>query len=142
MDYFTSLALYSKLLIMKNKFTLLCMALLPLMAFAQNNEGLIVYSQTINMHRNLPNEQMKQYVPEFQTYESELFFQPTTTLYKPKKSETTSEVQAGGDMGGGMRMMMMRRRDNTIVYRDVAQNTQLEATVFMDKEFLISGVMI
>lgn len=125
---------------MKKNRTLLFILILPALLVAQNNEGLIVFSQTINLHKNLPNEQMKQYVPEFQTYESELFFKPTTTLYKPKKSEQTQEVQAGGDMGGGMRMMMSRRRDNTIVYRDLANNTQVEASVFMDKEFLIEGV--
>jgi GLPGLI family protein len=124
---------------MKTKSALLFMAWLPLAVFAQNNEGVIVYSQTINMHRNLPNEQMKQYVPEFQTFESELFFKPTATLYKPKKSDQPQEVQAGGSEWSGMRMMMSRRRDNTVVYRDLANSKHIEYTVFMDKEFLIEG---
>lgn len=124
---------------MKKNFPLLFVLMLPLLAFAQNNEGVVVYTQTINLHRNLPNEQMKQYVPEFQTYESELFFKPGETLFKPKKSDQPQEVQAGGDMGGGMRMMMRGRRDNTIVYRNLTTKAYLEATVFMDKEFLIEG---
>ena len=130
---------------MKKKFPLLFSFLLPLLVYAQNNEGVIVYKQTINMHRNLPNEQMKQYIPEFQTYESELMFKGKTTLFKPKKSDQPDAQQqhqmgAAGGEGPGFRMMSMRRRDNTVVYRDLEANTQIEATNFMDKDFLVEGI--
>lgn len=124
---------------MKKHFTLLYILCLPFLALAQKNEGVIVYSQTVNLHQMITDERARQFVPEFQTYESELFFQGKKTLFKPKKSEQPQQVTADEGPGSGFRMMMSRRRDNTIVYRDLEAGTHIEATNFMDKDFLIEG---
>ena len=123
---------------MKRYLALLNVLLAPIFVFSQKNEGVVVYTQTINLHQMIPDERARQWMPEKQTYESELFFQSGKSLFKPKKSEQPQQVTAD-DQSSGWRMMMNRRRDNTIVYRDPAAGTHLEATAFMDKEFLIEG---
>jgi len=123
---------------MKRNLLLFGTLMLPMLVFSQKNEGIVVYSQTINLHQMIPDERARQWMPEKQTFESELFFQGGKTLFKPKKSEQPQQVTAD-DQSSGWRMMMNRRRDNTIVYRDLTAGTHLEATAFMDKEFLIEG---
>lgn len=97
-------------------------------------EGVITYEQKINLHRRLPDPEMKNMVPEFQTYQTQLFFTENETLYKPIEEEEDEEVEAGG---GGMRMRF--RRPTAIIYRHLANNQKLEQIEFMGKNYLIEG---
>ena len=49
---------------------------LPFFAFAQNNEGIIIFEEKVNVHRTLPPdaEDMKAMIPEFRTHQRDCFF--------------------------------------------------------------------
>jgi GLPGLI family protein len=124
---------------------MLCFGLLSLALSAQNNEGTIVYKQTVFMRRevqaNAPagmDQNMIRNIPESSVTEFQLNFTPTTSFYKELASKVDEE--GGQPGGGGMRMMM--RRFNPPVYRDLASNRQVEEMDLFGKPFLVDDVML
>jgi GLPGLI family protein len=115
----------------------LCMILLflsPLLMYGQKVEGLVQYEQTINMHRNLKgNDEMKQYIPEFQTSKTELLMKGSTVLYRSAPAEEETDFEGGG---GTVRINI--KRSEAVVYKDLKAKKQLTATEFMGRKFLIS----
>jgi len=105
-------------------------------ATAQMKEGKISYERKINMHRNLPDPQMKSMVPEFRTDKFELIFNENVSLFRSVVDEEAPDpfANAGGG-GGGMRMSFRMPTANT--YTDMAKQMQYEERAFFEKEFLI-----
>ena len=105
-------------------------------ATAQMKEGKISYERKINMHRNLPNPQMKSMVPEFRTDKFELIFNENVSLFRSVVDEEAPDpfANAGGG-GGGMRFNFRMPSANT--YTDLAKQMQYEGREFFEKEFLI-----
>lgn len=103
---------------------------------AQMKEGKISYERKINMHRNLPDPQMKAMVPEFRTDKFELIFNESVSLFRSVVDEEAPDpfANAGGG-GGGMRMNFRMPTANT--FTDVAKQMQYEERAFFEKEFLI-----
>ena len=103
---------------------------------AQMKEGKISYERKINMHRNLPDPQMKSMVPEFRTDKFELIFNENASLFRSVVDDEAPDpfANAGGG-GGGMRMNFRMPTANT--YTDLAKQTQYEERAFFEKEFLI-----
>jgi GLPGLI family protein len=106
-------------------------------ATAQMKEGKISYERKINMHRNLPDPQMKSMVPEFRTDKFELIFNEAVSLFRSVVDDEAPDpfANAGGGGGGGMRMNFRMPTANT--YTDLAKQTQYEERAFFEKEFLI-----
>jgi GLPGLI family protein len=106
-------------------------------AIAQMKEGKISYERKINMHRNLPDPQMKSMVPEFRTDKFELIFNEAVSLFRSVVDDEAPDpfANAGGGGGGGMRMNFRMPTANT--YTDLAKQTQYEERAFFEKEFLI-----
>ena len=104
---------------------------------AQMKEGKISYERKINMHRNLPDPQMKSIVPEFRTDKFELIFNEAVSLFRSVVDDEAPDpfANAGGGGGGGMRMNFRMPTANT--YTDLAKQTQYEERAFFEKEFLI-----
>lgn len=104
---------------------------------AQMKEGKISYERKINMHRNLPDPQMKAMVPEFRTDKFELIFNESVSLFRSVVDDEAPDpfANAGGGGGGGMRMNFRMPTANT--YTDMAKQTQYEERAFFEKEFLI-----
>jgi GLPGLI family protein len=104
---------------------------------AQMKEGKISYERKINMHRNLPDPQMKSMVPEFRTDKFELIFNESVSLFRSVVDEEAPDpfANAGGGGGGGMRMNFRMPTANT--YTDMAKQMQYEERAFFEKEFLI-----
>jgi GLPGLI family protein len=100
-------------------------------------EGKISYERKINMHRNLPDPQMKSMVPEFRTDKFELIFNESVSLFRSVLDDEAPDpfANAGGGGGGGMRMNFRMPTANT--YTDLAKQTQYEERAFFEKEFLI-----
>jgi GLPGLI family protein len=121
----------------KNVMRPFCMILLflsPLLMFGQKVEGLVQYEQTINMHRNLKgNDEMKQYIPEFQTSRTELLMKGSTVLYR-----SAPQNEEMGFEGGDGNVKINFKRSEAVVYRDLKAKEQLTATEFMGRKFLIS----
>lgn len=105
-------------------------------AKAQMKEGKISYERKINMHRNLPDPQMKSMIPEFRTDKFELIFNESVSLFRSVVDEEAPDpfANAGGG-GGGMRMNFRMPTANT--FTDVAKQMQYEERAFFEKEFLI-----
>ncbi len=106
-------------------------------ATAQMKEGKISYERKINMHRNLPDPQMKSMIPEFRTDKFELIFNESVSLFRSVVDEEAPDpfANAGGGGGGGMRMNFRMPTANT--FTDVAKQMQYEERAFFEKEFLI-----
>jgi GLPGLI family protein len=104
---------------------------------AQMKEGKISYERKINMHRNLPDPQMKSMVPEFRTDKFELIFNESVSLFRSVVDDEAPDpfANAGGGGGGGMRMSFRMPTANT--YTDLAKQMQYEERAFFEKEFLI-----
>jgi GLPGLI family protein len=109
---------------------------LSITAMAQMKEGKISYERKINMHRSLPDPQMKSMIPEFRTDKFELIFNEAASLYRSVADDEAPDpfANAGGG-GGGMRMSF--RMPTTTTYTDLAKQTQYEERAFFEKEFLI-----
>ena len=106
-------------------------------AKAQMKEGKISYERKINMHRNLPDPQMKSMIPEFRTDKFELIFNESVSLFRSVVDEEAPDpfANAGGGGGGGMRFNFRMPSANT--YTDLAKQMQYEGREFFEKEFLI-----
>ena len=105
-------------------------------ATAQMKEAKISYERKINMHRNLPDPQMKSMIPEFRTDKFELIFNESVSLFRSVVDDEAPDpfANAGGG-GGGMRMNFRMPTANT--FTDVAKQMQYEERAFFEKEFLI-----
>jgi GLPGLI family protein len=105
-------------------------------AMAQMKEGKISYERKVNMHRSLPDPQMKSMIPEFRTDKFELIFNESASLYRSVVDDEAPDpfANAGGG-GGGIRMNF--RMPTTTTYTDIAKQTQYEERAFFEKEFLI-----
>jgi GLPGLI family protein len=103
---------------------------------AQMKEGKISYERKINMHRNLPDPQMKSMIPEFRTDKFELIFNESVSLFRSVVDDEAPDpfANAGGG-GGGMRMNFRMPTANT--FTDVTKQMQYEERAFFEKEFLI-----
>ena len=115
---------------------LIALTSLTTVATAQMKEGKISYERKINMHRNLPDPQMKSMIPEFRTDKFELIFNENVSLFRSVVDEEAPDpfANAGGG-GGGMRMNFRMPTANT--YTDMAKQMQYEERAFFEKEFLI-----
>jgi len=116
---------------------LIALTSITTLATAQMKEGKISYERKINMHRNLPDPQMKSMVPEFRTDKFELIFNENVSLFRSVVDEEAPDpfANAGGGGGGGMRMNFRMPTANT--YTDMAKQMQYEERAFFEKEFLI-----
>jgi GLPGLI family protein len=116
---------------------LIALTSITTLATAQMKEGKISYERKINMHRNLPDPQMKSMVPEFRTDKFELIFNESVSLFRSVVDDEAPDpfANAGGGGGGGMRMNFRMPTANT--FTDVAKQMQYEERAFFEKEFLI-----
>ncbi len=105
-------------------------------AMAQIKEGKISYERKINMHRNIPDPQMKSIIPEFRTDKFELIFNESVSLYRSVVDDEAPDPFANAGGGGGARVMNFRM-PSTTTYTDIAKQTQYEQRAFFEKEFLI-----
>ncbi len=110
---------------------------LPLAAFSQNNEGVILFEEKINVHRGLPPdaEDMKAMIPEFRIHQSELLFNATESLYRNVEEEEDDD-----DAGGGGVVMKIQRPE-VIFYRNFAAKRKTDFREFLGKNYLIEDTL-
>lgn len=116
------------------KLLLLSAIALPLLAFAQP-AGKIVYQEKVNLHRGLGpgQEDHKAMIPEWQTAKVALLYDGQASLYEPIE-EDESEINREE---GGAQVSIRIRRGSDVLYRNYAENRQVEVRDFMGKKFLI-----
>ncbi|MDX1943521.1 MAG: GLPGLI family protein [Saprospiraceae bacterium] len=110
--------------------TLVCKSL----SLAQ--EGVIIYEQKINMHRNalvVNGQDMRSMMPEFRINKMQLLFNANESLYKNLEDESTDEVSNTN----GMTFRMTRPKNET--YNNFKEGQRIQQREFMSKKFLIKG---
>lgn len=104
---------------------------------AQMKEGTIVYEKTVNMHRTIPNEQMKAMMPEFRTSKHILLFKDSISVYKIMPEAEAPDPFAGGS-GGGMTMRFRGATDGGDLFNNYALLNSIQGNEMGGKNFLIS----
>lgn len=106
--------------------------------FGQVPEGSISYEVKVNMHRTLPPErqEMKQMLPEFNTYQDRLVFRGAESLYKSLEDESEDEFS---DDGGNVRMRI--RRPNIEYYFNHDETKRILSQEFFGKQYLIEDTI-
>lgn len=96
-------------------------------------QGVIQYEQKINLHRRLPNPEMKNMIPEFRTANMQLTFNTNKSYYKTVEDEEEDMESSNGGM-----VMRFRTPQNEI-YKEFASNRKVEQREFMGKKYVIEG---
>ena len=114
----------------------LLFALFSIGLAAQNNEGVIIYEDKYNIHRNLPPEMeaMKDRIPEFRTSKKVLYFDADESLYKAyveEKKEGQEFSRRGYRWRGS--------REENEYYTNLDNYASVDHRIFFGREFLIEG---
>ncbi|MBH2004883.1 MAG: GLPGLI family protein [Sphingobacteriia bacterium] len=104
-------------------------------AEAQQKEGTILYERKINSHRNLPNEQMKAFIPEFRTSKHFLLFSDSVSIYRLQPEEDAPDPFASG--GGGMQIRIGGGTDGGDLYKNFSNQKSVQMAELGGRNFLI-----
>ncbi|TAH20253.1 MAG: GLPGLI family protein [Cytophagales bacterium] len=117
------------------KLLFLVLVFASVVAFAQSNEGTVIYEIKVNMHRRLPADQkdMRAMIPEFRTSKMQLFFNQNESFYKNVEEENDEEEASNG----GVQIKFTTPQNE--LYFDFANKKKVEMREFMTKKFLIEG---
>lgn len=102
---------------------------------AQQKEGTILYERKQNMHKTLPNEQMKAFIPEFRTSNHMLLFSDSISVYRLIPEVDAPDPFSGG--GGGGVVINIGGGTGGDMYKNFAQQKGLQSTEMGGKNFLI-----
>lgn len=102
--------------------------------FAQQKEGTIVYERKVNMHRTINNPQVQAMMPEFRTSKHALQFAEQISLFTAVPEE---EAPDPFDGGGGGRFVMRFGAENTSLFKNYAEQKQIETREIGDRIFII-----
>lgn len=119
---------------MKIWFTSLALTVISTLC-AQQKEGTILYERKQNMYKNLPNEQMKAFIPEFRTSNHMLLFSDSISVYRLIPEVDAPDPFAGG--GGGIVEIRVGGGADGEMYKNFAQQKGLQSTEMGGKNFLI-----
>lgn len=118
----------------------LILFVLPFLISAQNNEGRIVYDETIRMEIDIPEEhreQLKAILPDSRTTKKELLFNDRESIYKDVEGENNEETHEIGSEESGMHMKMVIQRPDNRIYKNIEKNEVFEKQELFGKDFLI-----
>jgi GLPGLI family protein len=113
--------------------------LLPVLTFAQENEGMILYELTVDVHRSLTGdrERLKEFVPKTMSTKYQLSFTPEASMFK--EYINLDEEPEGGSKGRG-RMRWFSAGDNQgDMYRSFQDMRFVNSREFEGKKYLIKG---
>lgn len=115
---------------------LLFFLFLSLTGFTQQNQGTIVYEQTIDVHRQLTGERerFKQWAPKTMTNKYQLKFTPTESMFTTYYSE---EEDPGP--GSGRRRFSFFGANEGDMYRNFEEMRYVNSREFEGKRYLIKG---
>ena len=104
---------------------------------AQQKEGTVLYEKKQNMHKILPNEQMKAFIPEFRSSNHMLLFSDSISVYRLIPEVEAPDPFAGGGGGGVTVRFSGGGPDGGDLYKNFAQQKGLQSTELAGKLFLI-----
>ncbi len=104
---------------------------------AQQKEGTILYEKKMNMHKNLQNEQMKAFIPEFRNSKHMLLFSDSISIYRMLLEEEAPDPFSGGGGGGQVVIRMGGSADGGDMYKNFSQQKAIQSVEMGGKNFLI-----
>lgn len=117
------------------------LVLFPVFAFAQNNEGRIVYNETIKLEIDVPEEhreQLKGILPDSRTAAKVLVFNANESIYKDQEGQDDEEVIEAGSEDSGMRMKMVMKRPDNQLYKNFEEETFFQKEDLFGRIFLVT----
>jgi GLPGLI family protein len=104
---------------------------------AQIRQGVLHYERKVDMHRRMPDPQMRATIPQFQTTGYDLSFNDSVSVYK---STPKDEAPDPFEPSGGNRIIMRfgGPGDDGVLYENHASGRLLEETTLEEKKYLIS----
>ncbi|MCH2233327.1 MAG: GLPGLI family protein [Crocinitomicaceae bacterium] len=124
---------------MKN-LSLILALLSTVFGFAQS-EGEIIYTTKIDMWAGLPDDEngamIRQYMPQYQTMQSRLLFNATSSIYSNDMGESKNEPDLNNTEEDNVQIEIRMDNPLEIIYSDLETNTTIEQRDLMDKKFLI-----
>lgn len=121
------------------KFIFFLLLLAPWVLAAQNTEGQISFTETVQLRIELPpdaSEEMKKMLPSSRSSQQVLFFDEKACLYRDASEADADATEINGQAGGGEVRIKMMRPENRL-YRDLESDAVVESREFMGRFFLI-----
>lgn len=106
-------------------------------AYGQQTEGVVLFDEKVNMHRNLPPDaaDVRAMIPEWRTSHAELLFSAKESLFHNLPDEEEDEP------GGGGPMVIRMQRPEAIFYRNFEAGRKTDAREFFGKNYLIDDTL-
>jgi GLPGLI family protein len=120
---------------------LLCAVGTTPMLQAQQHQGTIHYERKIDVHRRLPDPQMRATIPQFQTAAYDLSFNDSISVYRATpKDEAPDPFEPSG---GGNRIVMRfgGPGDDGVLYENHTSGRLLEESTLEEKKYLVSDTV-
>lgn len=95
---------------------------------AQVTEGHIIYEHKVNLHAKIPadRQDLLNMIPEFQTFEKELFFNREESIYKPIVDDSKNRGRGFRmSFGGGGDLYFNLKEKKKIAQQDIVTDTYL-----------------
>lgn len=114
---------------------LVLMSLLFLSASAQQREGKVIYTRTMQMQIHInDDDEMQKVMPRTRTDKFELVFGNNQSIWRHlDDDDNTDEIS-----GNGMQIRMMAPGQNEIVFHDFNTSKRVEQTEIMDRKFIVT----
>lgn len=123
------------------KYLLTTLLLAATVASNAQSKGLITYEKKINLHKQIQNEEMKNFVPEFRTTKHQLLFNDSSSLYKELEEVQQPDAFENNDGGARRVMRFGAGGTNTVVYKNTNTSLILEARELFDENYLVTDTI-
>ncbi len=125
-------------------YKIIALLFLPFLAVAQNKEGQIVYTETVKMNIQLPDdapEEMKKMIPPSQSHLQILLFNEQACIYRDLNEGEEDDINLNHNDGEGGEIQIKMVRPKNTLYRDLDNDKVVESREFMGRNFLIKDDM-
>lgn len=123
------------------KLFIMTVAVLPSLAFSQNEEGKIIYEETTKMDFSLlnsENEEVKSMLPKATSAYKQLIFTSENSIYKNYENlEKEDSNQMNFTTSEGNQVNIKMKQPDNVVYKDLDKKMLTDKREFMGKDFII-----
>lgn len=115
--------------------------ILPFMIQAQLKEGTVIFTETLQLNIELPEdmeEQMKDMIPGSQSYTKSLLFNEKESLYTDYEPAENEDIEVAHE-SDGMEFKMVMKRPENIHYANLESGDFINSREFFGRMFLIDG---
>jgi GLPGLI family protein len=115
--------------------------LLPLFTFAQQSEGEIIFTETVQLKIDLDgeNEEIRKMMPTSQSFSRNLLFNENASVYKDYEQATDNSDLEINHESDGMNFKMVMKRPENVFFTDFENGTTINYREFFGRYFLVNG---